>query len=290
MAGYSTRTEVRLIGERDLIIEVARSPISERLEHARRELRDHLKEIGQRGDLAEIIGTERQILEFELRTYAAHSPAMKGSLDEAINAMAATERLIDKVSDPAAYRVVNEEHSLSRHRTGQVPNDEARQALKGHKARLLNLNKARLSPAECENVELRRAHIGRAERLGHFFGRNLDAGNSLADAKLVAKEMKATQAANDKAAANRTYHLVVSFREGDRPENEVVEDVVRQYVEALGFGDHQYVAGTHLNTNHYHVHVAINRVHPATGRAHMPFRDFRTLDRVSRAVETPYGL
>ena len=60
--------------------------------------------------------------------------------------------------------------------------------------------------------------------------------------------------------------------------------------EALGFGEHQRVAGTHENTDNFHMHVAINRVHPGKLTVHTPWNDYKALERTCRAMERKYGL
>tara|TARA_R110000868_G_scaffold42448_1_gene143619 strand:+ start:270 stop:1121 length:852 start_codon:yes stop_codon:yes gene_type:complete len=63
-----------------------------------------------------------------------------------------------------------------------------------------------------------------------------------------------------------------------------------EYAKALGYGDHQRVAGTHINTDNFHMHIAFNKVHPETLKVVTPHRDFKTLTKVSRVMEKKYGL
>ena len=53
--------------------------------------------------------------------------------------------------------------------------------------------------------------------------------------------------------------------------------------------DHQYVIAVHRDTEHPHVHIAVNRVHPGTYRAVYPYRDHYKLSRAMRELELRYG-
>src|SRR3546814_6539433 len=44
---------------------------------------------------------------------------------------------------------------------------------------------------------------------------------------------------------------MVSFRD-ERPSPEALRDIEREFAQALGFGDHQRIAGTHINTENFH--------------------------------------
>jgi hypothetical protein len=50
------------------------------------------------------------------------------------------------------------------------------------------------------------------------------------------------------------------------------------------------VVGTHINTDNFHMHIAINKLHPDKMVCHSPYNDFKTLERVAREMERKYGL
>jgi hypothetical protein len=68
-----------------------------------------------------------------------------------------------------------------------------------------------------------------------------------------------------------------------------VESAAKKTIEQLGFGEHQYILSAHSDTEHFHVHVMVNRVHPETCRAHYPQFSKRSLDRVLREIEAEQG-
>ncbi|EPK3005575.1 TraI/MobA(P) family conjugative relaxase [Klebsiella pneumoniae] len=59
-------------------------------------------------------------------------------------------------------------------------------------------------------------------------------------------------------------HYVLSWREGEQPSPEQVEEAVSIFMDELGVKDHQAIYGLHANTDNLHLHLAINRVHPET--------------------------
>lgn len=103
-------------------------------------------------------------------------------------------------------------------------------------------------------------------------------------------EIEAVQALNKRSNSDKTYHLVASFREGDTPTREQLDDIEQTLCDALGMGDHQRFVAVHDNTQHVHIHVAINKVHPETHRNITPFRDFYHLQAACRELEERHGL
>lgn len=142
-------------------------------------------------------------------------------------------------------------------------------------------------------------HLGRyiaaarekGEKLDKFWIVNCDAGTDRADLDLALMEIEATRLAKQ-GIADKTYHLVISFRpdEQDRLSAADLQDIERHFADALGYGEHQRIAGTHINTDNFHMHIAINKVHPRTGRCHTPRQDFKRLATVCREMELKYGL
>lgn len=131
----------------------------------------------------------------------------------------------------------------------------------------------------------------KGEKLDRFWISNCNAGEELADLDVAIAEIEATRSLNTRSE-DRTYHLVVSFRPGEEEKlsEANLKDIERSFAEALGYGEHQRVVGTHINTDNFHMHVAINKINPETLRCHTPLRDFQTLARVCREMEKRYNL
>tara|TARA_R110000796_G_scaffold250869_1_gene381056 strand:- start:14687 stop:15790 length:1104 start_codon:yes stop_codon:yes gene_type:complete len=131
----------------------------------------------------------------------------------------------------------------------------------------------------------------KGEKLHQFWIRNCDAGTNIEDLDLALLEIEAVRRQKPDIA-DKTYHLVVSFRPGEQDKLTKTDlmAIEAEYAKALGYGDHQRVAGTHINTDNFHMHIAFNKVHPETLKVITPHRDFKVLAKVSREMEKKYGL
>lgn len=131
----------------------------------------------------------------------------------------------------------------------------------------------------------------KGEKLDKFWIVNCGAGSELAHLKTALHEIEAKRFLKPNIK-NKTYHLAVSFRPGEREKLSAddLKDIERNFADALGYADHQRVVGTHVNTDNFHMHVAYNKIHPGTLKCVTPEKDFFALERVSRAMEQKYGL
>jgi len=124
-----------------------------------------------------------------------------------------------------------------------------------------------------------------------FHAANLPGVSGKDDLELACKLVDAVQVQNTRAGSKRTYHLVISLHPNDRRlERKELEQVVERLVDMLGFSDHQYIAVRHNDTDHEHIHVAINKTHPETFRIHSPAWDHHKLFTGARALELELGL
>jgi Relaxase/Mobilisation nuclease domain len=110
------------------------------------------------------------------------------------------------------------------------------------------------------------------------------------DLGFAVKEILAIQARNKTAKTDKSYHLVVSFPEEERPAREQIEDIEAELCMAIGLAEHQRIAAVHQNTDNWHLHVAINRVHPTTRRAVEPYYDHLRLQEACQVLEIKHNL
>lgn len=103
-------------------------------------------------------------------------------------------------------------------------------------------------------------------------------------------EIQAKQAQNQRALSDKTYHLILSFRAGENPPPEVLEAIEARICAGLGYGEHQRVSAVHHDTDHLHIHIAINKIHPRRLTLHTPYNDHKTLGNLCEALEAEYGL
>jgi hypothetical protein len=106
----------------------------------------------------------------------------------------------------------------------------------------------------------------------------------------AAFEVQATQALNTRAEADKTYHLLISFPPGESPSDDVLRDIETRLVASLGYADHQRVSAVHHDTDHLHIHVAINKIHPTRHTIHEPYRDYRILGEMAAKLEIEHDL
>src|SRR5437016_10219258 len=85
------------------------------------------------------------------------------------------------------------------------------------------------------------------------------------------------------------YHYQLCWQPGERPTQRQWESAAKKTIQQLGFDGHQYILRAHSDTEHFHVHVMVNRVHPETYRAHYPQFSKRSLDKTLREIEAEQG-
>ncbi|PXW89113.1 relaxase/mobilization nuclease-like protein [Nitrosomonas sp. Nm84] len=105
----------------------------------------------------------------------------------------------------------------------------------------------------------------------------------------VIAEVLNTQQMNMRATSDKTYHLVVSFRDDDLSDT-LLQKIEDQLCEGLGFGEHQRFSVVHHDTDHLHIHIAINKIHPERLTIHNPHYDYSMIAELCEKLEQDYGL
>ncbi|WP_301512137.1 relaxase/mobilization nuclease domain-containing protein, partial [Variovorax sp. CAN15] len=98
-------------------------------------------------------------------------------------------------------------------------------------------------------------------------------------------EVQANQQLNRRSKADKTYHLIVSFRAGENPSDDVLAAIEKRICAAIGFEEHQRVSAAHYDTENVHLHIAISKVHPIKRTVHTPFNDHWHLARACEQLE-----
>lgn len=129
----------------------------------------------------------------------------------------------------------------------------------------------------------------KGEKLVDLWIVNSNGGEELEDLSHAIRDIEATQALNSRTNADKTYHLITSFRD-ENPSPDQLKEIEQSIATALGFEDHQRVVGTHQNTDNFHMHIAYNKIHPETLVIHSPFQDFKKLSDVCREIERKFDL
>jgi hypothetical protein len=127
---------------------------------------------------------------------------------------------------------------------------------------------------------------GKNHRVGEVFITNCVCDTPM----LAAQEMLARQLNNTRSKDEKTYHLLVSFKFGEQPTSEILRKIEAALCAKLGFGQHQRVAAVHRDTDHVHMHVAINKIHPKKLTIHTPYHDFDALAKACVEIEQKLGI
>ena len=101
-------------------------------------------------------------------------------------------------------------------------------------------------------------------------------------------EMKATASLNPRVG-DPILHFQLSWRESEQPTRTQWEEAARTSLQALGFAGHQYMVVAHDDTDNFHIHLMVNRVHPDTYSAHNPRLSNLILHKTARELEHTYG-
>lgn len=106
----------------------------------------------------------------------------------------------------------------------------------------------------------------------------------------IIKEMEACGVMNP-YAKDKIHHGILSWREGETPTKEQVEESVSIYLSEMGLENCQCYYGLHKNTDNIHLHICVNKIDPATHKSIQPAKgyDFKANERVARRIELEQG-
>ena len=99
-----------------------------------------------------------------------------------------------------------------------------------------------------------------------------------------------TQGKNTRAESDKTFHLVVSFRADEQPDDAVLKEIEAKICDGLGYGEHQRVSVVHHDTDNLHIHIAINKIHPTRYTLLDPYYSHKVLGQLCEKLEQEYGL
>jgi hypothetical protein len=84
-------------------------------------------------------------------------------------------------------------------------------------------------------------------------------------------------------------HFSLSWAHGEAPAKEHVIETVQKYMKHMGWSDRQAVLVAHDDTRHSHVHVVMNSISPADGRAVRSSNDWRRSEAFALQYEREHG-
>lgn len=109
------------------------------------------------------------------------------------------------------------------------------------------------------------------------------------DNDLAAPVMAATASQNPRVE-KPVYHLSISLDPGEKLTPQQLEKVADRTLKDLGLDQHQTLMVAHNDTDHQHVHLMINRVHPERLKAWRPEFDYARIEQSLRQQERELGL
>ncbi len=92
-----------------------------------------------------------------------------------------------------------------------------------------------------------------------------------------------------KSKAKPVYSYSLSWHPEQQPDQQTMQEAAMEVLEKLGFKDHEAVFVAHNDTDHSHVHVVCNVVHPETGRVVAPSYDYITTSNWAENLELEGG-
>lgn len=109
------------------------------------------------------------------------------------------------------------------------------------------------------------------------------------DLDLFIEDVESVQSMSN-AKSDKTYHLIVSFGVDERPDIETLKNISNEFIESLGFKDHQRLSVIHDDTDNLHMHIAINKINPEKYTIHDPYYPYKTLSKKAKELEIKYNL
>jgi Ti-type conjugative transfer relaxase TraA len=84
-------------------------------------------------------------------------------------------------------------------------------------------------------------------------------------------------------------HLILSWRPGEKPSREEMEEAARSALAALGMANAKALFFAHNDEDYSHVHIVASKINPATGRAYDLKRNYLTLSKWAEQYEHEHG-
>lgn len=128
--------------------------------------------------------------------------------------------------------------------------------------------------------------LDRIDRVGDVFISNCISE----DVDMAVSEVEVTQAKNTKSTVDKTYHLLLSFPAGEKPNTKTLQALEKEICKSLGLAEHQRITVVHNDTDNTHMHIAINKVHPKTHNVITPHNDFHKMAIACEKLEKRFGL
>lgn len=85
------------------------------------------------------------------------------------------------------------------------------------------------------------------------------------------------------------YHTSINFPPSENISNELMKQIGNDYMMGCGFTQHQFIMFRHLDADHPHLHILVNRI-DFDGKVLSDSNDFQRSEKVLRELEKKYNL
>lgn len=106
---------------------------------------------------------------------------------------------------------------------------------------------------------------------------------------LAPRLMRAT-AKKSRRVVSPVYHYVISWHPDEAPSDDLMRQVADTTCADLGLAEHQLLYVAHRDTDHHHVHIVVNRVHPESGTAWNRRQDWVKIEQSLRRQSEAMGM
>lgn len=105
-------------------------------------------------------------------------------------------------------------------------------------------------------------------------------------------EILLTQSRNTRSKKDKTMHLVLSFNSQDESKltPELRKKLEKEFIEKIGFGEHQRISIYHGDTDNPHIHIALNKINPKKHTINDPEKLWPKMRKVAQEMEKKYGI
>ncbi len=107
---------------------------------------------------------------------------------------------------------------------------------------------------------------------------------------IAASEMRML-ARNNTRVDRPVYHYSINWHpeESERVDRDLALEVVKATLDDLGLSEHQALVVAHNDTEHFHVHVMVNRIHPETFKSWKQGLSIKALERSMAQLSLEHG-
>ncbi|MEB0260515.1 relaxase/mobilization nuclease domain-containing protein [Mucilaginibacter sp. 10I4] len=126
------------------------------------------------------------------------------------------------------------------------------------------------------------------EKVNKGVAKWLDTSFAQHDERTVMNEVKMIRVLRPNLA-KYFYHTSVNFPPHENLKDEQMVTIAKDYLEAMGFDQHQYAIFRHFDADHPHMHILVNRI-GYDGTVLSDSKDYQRSEQILRKLEKQYGL